>query len=118
MFGGLANLGNLMKQAQQMGGRIEEIGANLKAQRLSGESADGLVSVEANGLGEIVKLTIDPSLLESGDAATLEKLVPEVVNQVLRRARELHANEIRSLTSGLGLPGIDEALSRITNLGR
>jgi DNA-binding YbaB/EbfC family protein len=118
VFGGLANLGNLMKQAQQMGGRIEEIGANLKAQRLNAESADGLVRVEANGLGEILKLTIDPTLLETGDTAALETLVPETINQVLRRARELHANEIRSLTSGLGLPGMDEALSRLTNLGR
>jgi DNA-binding protein YbaB len=56
--------------------------------------------------------------LETGDTAALETLVPETINQVLRRARELHANEIRSLTSGLGLPGMDEALSRLTNLGR
>lgn len=118
LFGGLSNIGNLLKQAQQMGGRIEEINATLRSKRILSSSGDGAVEVEANGFGEVVRLSIDPMLVERCGHAALEELIPIAVNQALRIARECHAAEMKTLTSGLGLPGIDEALEKIANLDR
>lgn len=117
MFGGLANLGNMLKQAQQMGGRLEEINATLKSKRVLGNSGGGLVEVEANGFGEVLRLTIDPTLIERQEREMLEDLIPAAVNQALRKAREMHAEEMKGLASGFGLPGIEEAMSKIANLG-
>ena len=59
MLKGLANLGNLLRHAQQMGGRMQEISEQLKGQRVHGTSGGGMVQVEANGLGEILRVSID-----------------------------------------------------------
>jgi DNA-binding YbaB/EbfC family protein len=118
LFGGLANLGNILKQAQQMGGRIEEINSSLKSKRVTGSAGGGMVEVEANGFGEVVRLTIDQTLVDRQERDILEDLIPVAVNQAVRKARELHAEEMKSLASGFGVPAIDEALSKITNLDR
>jgi hypothetical protein len=43
--------------------------------------------------------------------------VPAAVNQALRNARELHAELMRSMTDGLELPGLQDAISKFANLG-
>ena len=40
--------------------------------------------------------------------------VPAAVNQALSRAKQLHADAVRSLTAGLELPGLEEALAQVT----
>ena len=117
VFKGLANLGNLMRQAQEMGGRLQEVSAKLKAKRVSGSAGGGLVEVEANGLGEILRLTIDPQLIERQEKDVIEDLVPAAINQALRNARETHAEIMKSMTNGLELPGLEDAIDQISKLG-
>jgi DNA-binding YbaB/EbfC family protein len=117
VFKGLANLGNLVRHAQEMGGRLQEVGVQLKAKRVTGSSGGGMVHVEANGLGEILQLVIDPQLIERQEKDMIEDLVPAAINQALRNARELHAELMKSMTSGLPLPGLEEAISKFANLG-
>ena len=105
VFKGLANLGNLMRQAQEMGGRLQEVSAQLKAKRVFGSAGGGMVEVEANGLGEILRLTIDPQLVERQEQDMIEDLVPAAVNQALRNAREAHAELMKSMTDGTGTAG-------------
>ena len=114
MLKGLANLGNLLRQAQQMGGRMQEIAERLKARRVHGSAGGGMVQVEANGLGEILRVTIDADLVARNEREMIEDLVPAAVNQALRNAKELHAEAVRSLTAGIQLPGLEEALSQMT----
>jgi DNA-binding YbaB/EbfC family protein len=117
VFKGLANVGNLMRQAQLMGGRLQELGVQLKAKRLMGSSGGGMVEVEANGLGEILRLTIDPQLIERREKDMIEDLVPAAINQALRNAREAQAELMASMTDGLELPGIQDAIAKLTGLG-
>lgn len=117
MFKGLANIGNLMRQAQEMSGRLQEVGAQLKAKRVSGSSGGGMVQVEANGLGEILRLTIDPQLIHRQEQDMIEDLIPAAVNQAIRNARELHAEVMKSMTAGIPLPGLDDAIAKFANLG-
>lgn len=120
MFKGLeqlGNLGNLVRQAQEIGGRMQEIGSQLKATRVTGNSGGGMVHVEANGLGEILKLEIDPRLIEGQEKDMIEDLVPAAINQALRNAREAHAEVMKSMTAGVDLPGLDDMLNKITNPG-
>ncbi|MCA9151476.1 MAG: YbaB/EbfC family nucleoid-associated protein [Planctomycetales bacterium] len=118
MFEGLANIGKLMRQAQEMGGKMQEATEELKTKRVTGTAGGGMVEVEANGLGEILRLTIDPQLIERQEKDIIEDLVPTAINIAVRRARELHAEMMKSMTAGLPLPGLDDALSKLTNMGR
>ncbi len=116
MFKGLGNLGNLgslMKQAQEMGGKMEELNEKLKLQRVVGSAGAGLVEVEANGLGGVLAVRIDPSLMEKQDRELLEDLLPAAINAAQQKAKQLHAEEMQSLTGGMNLPGLSEALGQM-----
>ena len=70
-----------------------------------------------SGAGEILSLQIEPSLVERGEREMLEDLIPAAVNQALTRGKELHAEAMKSVTSGLDLPGLDDALAKFTGGG-
>ena len=117
MFKGIANLGAMMKQAQEMGSRMGEVNEQLKHKRATGTAGGGMVEVEVNGLGEVLRLSIDPMLMEKNEKEMIEDLVPAAVNQAVRKSKELHAEALQELTSGMDLPGLDDALAKFTNGG-
>ncbi len=114
LFKGISNLAGLLKQAQQVGSRLQQVGEELKTRRAVGQAGGGMVEVEVNGLGQILRLTIDPSLVEMKDRELLEDLIPAAANQALAKAKELHGEVIKELAGGMNLPGLDEALAAAT----
>jgi hypothetical protein len=112
MFKGLGNLAGMLKQAQQMGSRLQELNQTLRTQRAEGAAGGGMVTVEVNGLGEVLACRIDPSI--AADREMIEDLVPAAVNAALGRAKQLHADAMRSMTDCMNLPGLDEMLSQVT----
>jgi DNA-binding YbaB/EbfC family protein len=111
-LGNLANLGNLMKQAQEMGGKMREINEELKAKRVTGTAGGGMVEVDANGVGEILAVRIDPSLMAKQDREFIEDLLPVAINAAQQKVKELYAEQMQSLTGGLNLPGLGDALGQ------
>ena len=77
MLKGLGNIAALMKNAQNIGGKMGEIGDELKAKRVSGSAGGGMVTVEANGLGHILSVKLDPVLVEKQDAEMIQDLLPQ-----------------------------------------
>ena len=114
MFKELGNLASLVRQAQHMGGRIKAINQQLKDQRATASTGAGMVEVEVNGLGEVLRVRIDPSLVEKGEREMIEDLIPAAVNQAVARARQLHVEAVKSMTGELDLPGLDDALAQLT----
>jgi DNA-binding YbaB/EbfC family protein len=112
MWKEIANLTSLLRQAQQLSGKVQEATEQLKARRVQGSSGGGMVEVEANGLGEVLRVQIDPQLVARGDREMIEDLVPSAVNHALVKARELHMEVMQSMAQGLEIPGIGEALSQ------
>jgi len=72
-----------------------------------------LVEIEANGLGEVCSVRIDPSLVERGDREMIEDLLPAAFNQITVRARELHTEAIHTATDGIDFPGIGEMVEKL-----
>ncbi|HAY82403.1 MAG TPA: nucleoid-associated protein, YbaB/EbfC family, partial [Planctomycetaceae bacterium] len=72
MLKGLGNIATLMKQAQEMGGKMQEMQEQLKQQRVIGTAGAGLVEVEMNGHGEVLRLKIDPTLVAKADGEMIE----------------------------------------------
>ena len=114
MLKGLANIGNLLRHAQQMGGRMQEISEQLKGQRVRGAAGRRHGPGRGQRLGEILQVTIDADLVAGNEREMIEDLVPAAVNQALAKAKQLHAEAIRSLTAGIELPGLEEALAHVT----
>ena len=113
MFKGLGDIASLMKQAQEMGGKMQQINEELKTDRVVGSAGAGLVEVEANGLGEVLAVRIDPSLIEKQDRELIEDLIPAACNSAREKATEKHAEKVQALTGGLNLPGLSEALGNL-----
>ena len=112
MFKGLGNIGNLMKQAQEMGSKMQELSDELKKKRVTGSAGADMVEIEANGLGEGLAVRIDPSLIEKKDRELLEDLLPAAFNSAQAKAKQLHAEQMQSLTGGLNIPGLSDALEQ------
>lgn len=115
MFKELGNMASMLRQAQQMGDKMQEVAALLKSKRVTGSAGGGMIEVEANGLGEILKAKIDPTL--SGDLEMIEDLLPAAMNQVSAKAKALHIEMMQSVTGDLNLPGLEEAISKFTGGG-
>ena len=112
MFKGIANIASMLKQAQSMGGKMQEVNEKLKGQRAVGTAGAGMVEVEVNGLGETLRVTIDPMLVEKQDKEMIEQLIPAAINQAQAKAKELHMEAMKSLTDGMDIPGLSETLSK------
>ena len=113
MIKGLGNLANIMKQAQEMGGKMQQLSGQLKSERVVGSSGADLVEIEANGLGEVLAVRIDPTLMEKQDLELLEDLLPAAFNSAQQKAKQLHAEKMQELTGGVDLPGLSEALGQM-----
>ena len=111
-LGDLANIGSLMKQAQEMGGKMKQLTEELKSKRVTGSAGAGLVEVEANGIGEVLAVRIDPSLFAKQDRELVEDLLPAAINAAQQKSKALYAEQMQSIAGGLNLPGLGDALSQ------
>lgn len=116
-LGNLANIGSLLKQAQQMGSKMQQVTEDLKKQRAQGSAGAGLVSVEVNGVGEVLSCQIDPSLITAGDREMVEDLLPAAINAALVKSKQLHAEAMKSMADGLDMPGLNSMLSQLSGGG-
>jgi hypothetical protein len=112
VFKQLGSIASLMKQAQQMTGRMHEVNDQLRLQRVEGASGGGMIKVAANGLGEVLNVSIDPDLIERGDREMIEDLLPAAINDAQAQAKQLHADAMKSLTEGMNVPGLEDALDK------
>lgn len=100
----MKNLGNLMKQAQQMQSRMAELQARLAEIDVGGAAGGGMVQVTVNGKGEMRRVRIDPALLKPEDVEVLEDLIVAASNDAKAKVEAMMAEEMQKLTGGLNLP--------------
>ena len=100
----MADLMKIMQQAQQMQGRLQQIQDELQQKSVSGAAGGGMVTVEADGKGQIRRIKIDPSVVDPKDVEMLEDLVLVAVSEAQKKAAELAQQEMGKLTGGMDLP--------------
>ncbi|HVC53042.1 MAG TPA: YbaB/EbfC family nucleoid-associated protein [Stellaceae bacterium] len=101
----MKNLGQLMKQAQQMQARMAEMQAQLETVEMTGVSGGGLVSLTLNGKGDVKQVKIDKSVLDPEEGEVLEDLIVAAFNDARAKVNAHTEAEMGKLTGGLGLPG-------------
>ena len=105
----MKGMGDLMKQAQQMQERMQDLQRELAEAEVTGESGAGLVKVTLNGRHEARKVEIDPSLLSEGavpseEREMLEDLIAAAITDAAQRVEKAQQDKMAGLTAGLGLP--------------
>ena len=98
------NIAKMMKQAQQMQKRMGEMQEELASREVQSSVAGGKVSVTANGAGDVLKIKIDPAVVDPEDVELLEDLVLSAVKQAIEQGKAMSQAEMAKLTAGLGLP--------------
>ncbi len=100
----MKNLGQLMKQAQQMQTKMAEMQEKLAAMEVEGAAGGGLVHATVTGKGELKRLKIEPSLVDPKEVEVLEDLIVAAVNDARGKMDAMAAEEMKKLTGGLQLP--------------
>lgn len=107
--GGPPNMQQLMKQAQKMQQQMLAAQEELASAQVEGSAGGGMVKAVVSGSGDLLSLTIDPSIVDPEDVETLTDLVVAAVRDASRAAQDLAAEKMGPLAGGLGgmgLPGM------------
>lgn len=104
--GSFGDMGNLLKQAQQMQRELDRAKDELQKTIVTGTAGGGVVRVDATGEGMVARVAIKPEAIASGDASMLEDLVLAATRDALSKAREMREERMGRVTGGLNLPGI------------
>jgi DNA-binding YbaB/EbfC family protein len=100
----MKNLGQLMKQAQEMQDKMAEMQDSLVSIEIEGVAGAGLVKVTLNGKGEMRRLHIDPTLANPDEAEILEDLIVAAHNDAKGKIEARVQEETQKLMGGLSLP--------------
>jgi DNA-binding YbaB/EbfC family protein len=99
-------MGNLMKQAQKMQEQMLKMQQELEAREVNASSGGGMVEAVVNGKGELLRLKLDPEVVDPEDVEMLCDLVVAAVGEAQRRAQEMTQQEMSKLTGGMNIPGL------------
>ena len=102
----LANMGNILKQAQAMQAQMAKVQEQASAKTVTGTAGGGGVTVTANGAMQLLGIVIDPEVVKSGDVEMVQDLVMAASNDALQKAREMMANDMKAVTGGMNVPGL------------
>ncbi|KHQ54988.1 MULTISPECIES: YbaB/EbfC family nucleoid-associated protein [Mameliella] len=103
-LGGLGDMAKMMKQAQEMQGKMAQMQEDLASMTVTGESGAGLVKATATAKGELTGLEIDPSIFVPSEKEVAEDLILAAIKDAQARASERAQSEMQKLTQEMGLP--------------
>ena len=101
------DLKNMMKQVQDIQGRINGMQAELAEKTIATSSGGGMVTVTENGKQEIISINISPEIIDPGDISMLQDLVTAAVNTALKSSKDMMQQELSKITGGIKIPGLN-----------
>ncbi len=106
MLKGLGDFGNLMRLQKEIKGVHKKI-AGLT---MEGSSSNGKVRAALSGEHRLTALTIDSDAMEDCGVRDIERMIIEAVNSAADKIKEFSESEIKRLTGGIEVPGLDGLL--------
>jgi nucleoid-associated protein EbfC len=100
----MKNLGNMLKQAQELQGRMADMQAKLDELEMAGAAGGGMVTVTLNGKGEMRQVKIDQGLVDPAEVEILEDLIVAAFNDAKVKVEAHVQAEMSKLTGGMSLP--------------
>jgi len=102
MLKGLGDIAQLMKMQKEM----KNVQKKIQKTKIEGNSSDGTVKAVVNGEFSLLDITIDESLIKSGDVKKVEKMVFSAVNDAVDKARKFAAEEMQKIAGNMDLGGL------------
>jgi DNA-binding YbaB/EbfC family protein len=106
------DLTQVLQQAQEFGGKLQRLQAELRHRTVQTTAGGGMVEVTVNGAMEVVSVRIDPQAVDRRDVEMLQDLVVAAVNQGIRRAREM-AQEAMQQAMGIPMGDVLQLLGQL-----
>ena len=100
----MVNIGNMMKQAQELQKKMTEAQEKLNLIEVEGVSGGGIVKVIASAKGEIKRISLDDSLMVKEDKEITEDLIVAAINDAKQKGEIASKEEMKSVTGGIPLP--------------
>jgi len=101
---GIGDLMGMMKQAKQLQEKMQAVQEEIAGLSVDGAAGGGLVSVTANGKGDVRSVRIDPSLLKPEEVEILEDLIVAALADARGKAEAATAERMQAMAGGLNLP--------------
>lgn len=92
----------MLRQVQQMQDKMSKVQKELETETVEASAGGGAVTVVATGTQKVVSVTIDPAA--ASDNEMLQDLVLAAVNEAMERSKQMAAEKMQGVASGLGLP--------------
>jgi len=96
----------LMAQAQKMQEQMASAQSDLSAREFEGSSGGGMVKVTVRGSGEILRVNIDPAVIDPGDPEMLGDLVVAAIKSAMTAMTQVAEQQTSDITSGMDLGGL------------
>ena len=106
----MKGLGQLLSQAKTIQEKMARVQEELKDKTVEASAGGGMVTVKANGQGNILSVKINPEVVDSKDVEMLEDLVLSAVNEASHKVKELMAEEMGKITGGINIPGLSQMM--------
>ena len=100
----MKDLMKMMKQVQDIQGRMQQMQEELAALQVEGQSGGGLVRVTLNGKMEARAVKLDPSLVKPEDTEMLDDLILAAFQDAKAKAEAALQEKMQEVTGGLPLP--------------
>src|SRR5450631_3825821 len=97
------NMGNFIKQAQQIKENVEKAQAQVASIEVTGEAGGGMVKVTMSGRHEVKRVQIEPTIA-SDDRELLEDLIAAAVNDAVHRVETATQEKMAGAMAGMQLP--------------
>lgn len=103
------NFKDMMGRIREMQEKLKEVREQLDEVIVESEAGGGMVRVKANANRKILKITIDPDIIDKDDPEIMADLITAAVNKALEQAEEKGKEELQEATKGVlpNIPGLD-----------
>ena len=101
---GMGNMQGMMKKMQKMQKEMMQAQEELNAKEFEGAAGGGMVKITLNGQREVLKVNLDPSVVDPDDVEMLEDLLVVATNEALKKVEETTNSTMGKFTQGLNLP--------------
>jgi nucleoid-associated protein EbfC len=100
----MTNFQQLFQMGQQVQARLSELQTELGNRTVTCSSGGGMVTVTADGKGQVRSLKIDAAAVDPNDVEMLEDLVLAAVSEAQQRAHSMYEEELKKVAGGFPLP--------------
>jgi nucleoid-associated protein EbfC len=100
----MKDLMGMMKQAQELQGRMQKMQEDMAALEVRGQSGGGLVMVMLDGKGTLKKIKVDPSLMIPAETEILEDLIIAATDDARAKVETQMQAKMAEVTGGLPIP--------------